>query len=155
MKENQEIENQEDVPSLDTSFDYTKLNELIKESQEQQKILNEILENQKIIIDYFVPTEEEIKKQKQEEQKKNLEEQKLQEQLEEEEEILQQELEKEKTLEEEYNQEVLTQLTTLNENISKVEFVNQNTNAYLYILCFGFLLAFVMSFIYKSIKKFF
>ena len=41
------------------------------------------------------------------------------------------------------------------ENITKVEFVNQNTNSYLYILCFGFLFAFVMSFIYKNIKKFF
>ena len=73
---------------------------------------------------------------------------------EEEQEQLDLELQQEKEYQEEYNAQVLQQLTMLNENISKVEFANQNTNVYLYILCFGFLFAFVMAFIYKTIRKF-
>ena len=141
--------------SLDfSSFDYTKLEELIKENQEQQRlleeqqvILSEVLETQKKIVDYFVPTEEEILKQKELEKEKLLEEEQLQKELEEEDLQKQKELEQEKNIEQQYNQEFLNQLTLLNENITNVEFANQNTNAYLYILCLGFLVAFVMSFI--------
>lgn len=157
MGENQDSLNSLDIPS----FDINKIEE-IKGNHEQQKLLlEEIKENQKSIIeqqkkflDYFVPTEEQIKKQEAEEQKRLQEEQELQEELE----LEQEELEKQEQLEKEeqelYDQQVLQQLTLLNENITKVEFTNQNTNAYLYILCFGFLFAFVISFIYKSIKKF-
>ena len=159
MKENQAnvIESQDNtiVPSLEIpSFDYNKLDEIIQGEKEQQKLLNEILEYQKKISDYYVPTDEEKKKQKQEQQKKLEEELKLQKELEEEQEQLDLELQQEKEYQEEYNAQVLQQLTLLNENIAKVEFVNQNTNGYLYILCFGFLFAFVMSFIYKTIRKF-
>ena len=151
MKENQAnvIESQDNtiVPSLEIpSFDYNKLDEIIQGEKEQQKLLNEILEYQKKISDYYVPTDEEKKKQKQEQQKKLEEELKLQKELEEEQEQLDLELQQEKEYQEEYNAQVLQQLTLLNENIAKVEFVNQNTNGYLYILCFGFLFAFVMSF---------
>lgn len=153
MGENQELTNS--IPSLDIPpFDYNKLDEIIQGEKEQQKLLNEILEYQKKISDYYVPTDEEKKKQKQEQQKKLEEEQKIQKELEEEQEQLDLELQQEKQAQEEYNAQVLQQLTLLNENIAKVEFVNQNTNGYLYILCFGFLFAFVMSFIYKTIKKF-
>lgn len=156
-------ENQELNTSLDfSSFDYTKLEELIKENQKQQKlleeqqiILNEVLESQKKLVDYFVPTEEEILKKEELEKEQLLKEEELQKELEQEDLQKQKELEQEKNLEQQYNQEFLNQLTLLNENITNVEFANQNTNAYLYILCLGFLVAFVMSFIYKNIKKFF
>ena len=144
MKENQTnvtTESHENtiVPSIEIpSFDYNKLDEIIQGEKEQQKLLNEILEYQKKISDYYVPTDEQIKKQKQEQQKKQEEELQLQKELEEEQEQLDLELQKEKQAQQEYNQEILHQLTTLNENIAKVEFVNQNTNAYLYILCFGY-----------------
>lgn len=155
-------ENQDNLNSLETppsiNIDLGELkgnqeisNATLQEIKDNQKT---IIEQQKKLIDYFVPSEEELKKQKQEQQKKLQEEQKLQEELE----LEQEELEKQEQLEKEaqdiYQQEILHNLTTLNENITKVEFSNQNTNAYLYILCFGFLFAFVITFIYKSIKKF-
>lgn len=158
MGESQETNNSLDNPPLNINLDLEELegiennqNIILGEIKENQKL---IIENQKKLIDYFVPTEEELKQQKLQEQKIQEEEQKIQEQME----LEQQELEEEEQQKEEeqqlYNQQVLKELTTLNENISKVEFVNQNTNAYLYVLCFGFLFAFVITFIYKLIKKF-
>ena len=119
MKENQAnvIESQDNtiVPSLEIpSFDYNKLDEIIQGEKEQQKLLNEILEYQKKISDYYVPTDEEKKKQKQEQQKKLEEELKLQQELEEEQEQLDLELQQEKQAQEEYNAQVLQQLTMLN-----------------------------------------
>ena len=64
MNENQTnvtTESQENtiVPSNDFhSFDYNKLDEIIQGEREQQKLLNEILQYQKKISDYYVPTEE-------------------------------------------------------------------------------------------------
>lgn len=158
MGENQETNNSLDNPPLNIELNLEGLegieenqNVLLSEIKENQRL---IIENQKKLIDYFVPTEEEIKEQKIQEQKIQEEEQKLQEELELEQEEIEKQEQQEKEEQQEYNQQVLQQLTTLNENIAKVEFVNQNTNAYLYILCFGFLFAFVITFIYKSIKKF-
>lgn len=156
MGDNQETNNSLDNPPLTINLEELEgieenQNVLLSEIKENQRL---IIENQKILIDYFVPTEEEIKKQQLQEKKLQEEEQKLQEQMQIEEEDLEKQVQQEKEQLQEYNQEVLQQLTSLNENISKVEFVNQNTNAYLYILCFGFLLIFVITFIYKTIKKF-
>lgn len=156
MGDNQETNNSLDNPPLTINLEELEgieenQNVLLSEIRENQRL---IIENQKILIDYFVPTEEEIKKQQLQEKKLQEEEQKLQEQMQIEEEDLEKQVQQEKEQLQEYNQEVLQQLTSLNENISKVEFVNQNTNAYLYILCFGFLLIFVITFIYKTIKKF-
>lgn len=156
MGDNQETNNSLDNPPLTINLEELEgieenQNVLLSEIKENQRL---IIENQKILIDYFVPTEEEIKKQQLQEKKLQEEEQKLQEQMQIEEEELEKQVQQEKEQLQEYNQEVLQQLTLLNENISKVEFVNQNTNAYLYILCFGFLLIFVITFIYKTIKKF-
>lgn len=156
MGDNQETNNSLDNPPLTINLEELEgieenQNVLLSEIKENQRL---IIENQKILIDYFVPTEEEIKKQQLQEKKLQEEEQKLQEQMQIEEEELEKQVQQEKEQLQEYNQEVLQQLTSLNENISKVEFVNQNTNAYLYILCFGFLLIFVITFIYKTIKKF-
>lgn len=155
-------ESQDIISSLDNPpFDINKLEELINIQREQQKILEEIkneqkntIDNLKLLNDYLIPTEEEIKQLQKEEKEKIEENKKLQEELELEQLEIEEEDLKEKELQQEYNAEVLQQLTMLNENISKVEFANQNTNTYLYILCFGFLLAFVMTFIYKTIKKF-
>ena len=102
-------ENQEINTSLDfSSFDYTKLEELIKENQEQQKlleeqqvILSEVLETQKKLVDYFVPTEEEILKKEELEKEQLLKEEELQKELEEEDLQKQKELEREKNLEQE------------------------------------------------------
>lgn len=115
--------------------------------QQQDKSPTQIIEKLELLVEHFVPTEEELLEQKELEQKlakeqKELSEKEQLEQIEEQE------------LQQEFNQQILQELTLLNENITKVETVNLNTNAYLYILCFGFLLAFVISFIYKTIKKF-
>ena len=127
-------ENQDTLNSLDNPpFDINKIEELIEIQREQQKLLEEIkneqkntIDNLKLLTDYFVPTEEELKKLQVEEKKKLEENKKLQEELELEEQELEEEQLKEKELEQEYNQQVLYQLTTLNENITKVEFANQN-----------------------------
>lgn len=135
-----------EIQTLSTNLE--KLNN--KNSEKEDIFLTNQLElNKKIdaLIDYFIPTEEEV------EEQKSIEKEQLKKHNE------QIELEKQNAIEEkeqqwEYNDKVLQELTLLNENIMKVETVNNNTNAYLYILCFGFLLAFVISFIYKTIKKF-
>lgn len=157
MKEEQQENLLTDIPSLVLpSFDNIEGNqreqkELLKEINNNQKA---ILENQEKLIKYFIPTEEQLKKQELEKKKQLEEEKKLQEELELEEQELQKQVEEEKQEQELYNQQVLQQLTLLNENITGVEFQNQHTNTYLYMLVFGLLFAFVMSFIYKLIKKF-
>ena len=135
-----------EIQTLSTNLE--KLNN--KNSEKEDIFLNNQLElNKKIdaLIDYIIPTEQEI------EEQKSIEKEQLKKHNE------QIELEKHSAIEEkelqwEYNDKVLQELTLLNENITKVETVSNNTNAYLYILCFGFLLAFFISFIYKTIKKF-
>lgn len=135
-----------EIQTLSTNLE--KLNN--KNSEKEDIFLNNQLElNKKIdaLIDYIIPTEQEI------EEQKSIEKEQLKKHNE------QIELEKQSAIEEkelqwEYNDKVLQELTLLNENITKVETVSNNTNAYLYILCFGFLLAFFISFIYKTIKKF-
>lgn len=135
-----------EIQTLSTNLE--KLNN--KNSEKEDIFLDNQLElNKKIdaLIDYFIPTEQEI------EEQKSIEKEQLKKHNE------QLELEKQNAIEEkeqqwEYNDKVLQELTLLNENITKVETVSNNTNAYLYILCFGFLLAFFISFIYKTIKKF-
>ena len=151
MEENQDITTPLDIPS----FDYNKLNELRENQEKNNQLLEQLLNNQEKLNDYLIPTDEEIKKQELEDKKlheeqKKLEEQKLHEEQEQEEKLIQDQQEQQ-----EYNQQVLYELKTLNENIGKVEFANQNTNVYLYILCFGLLVTFVIFFIYKLIRKFF
>ena len=123
-----------EIQTLSTNLE--KLNN--KNSEKEDIFLNNQLElNKKIdaLIDYIIPTEQEI------EEQKSIEKEQLKKHNE------QIELEKQSAIEEkelqwEYNDKVLQELTLLNENITKVETVSNNTNAYLYILCFGFLLAF-------------
>ena len=123
-----------EIQTLSTNLE--KMNN--KNSEKEDIFLNNQLElNKKIdaLIDYIIPTEQEI------EEQKSIEKEQLKKHNE------QIELEKQSAIEEkelqwEYNDKVLQELTLLNENITKVETVSNNTNAYLYILCFGFLLAF-------------
>lgn len=134
------------------------LSNQVKEiSEEKDSNLNQfqqIIDNQNKIIDYFIPTEEEIKKQEEQEKK-------LQEETKKEEEKLAEELKEKEELQEkrtvdniEYQQELLAQVKMLNDNIYKVEFQAQNTNSYMYILCLMLLATSVCVFIYKMIKKF-
>jgi Zn-dependent M16 (insulinase) family peptidase len=147
-------ENQELTPLDPSLIDIEVLNELKDLQEESINQQKQIIENQKIIIDHFIPSEEEQKQLKEEEQKQLKETQKLQEEEQkkiEEEEKAQLQLQEEQTT---YNDEVLQQLTLLNENITSVEFETQNTNAYMYIIVLGFILTFVCLYIYKLIKKF-
>lgn len=148
-------ENQETTPLDVPSFDYNKLEELKGNQEKLNQLLEEILINQKELNDYIIPTEEEIKQQQLNEKKLHEEQEKQKEEMLLVEQEEQKQLNEEKAEQQEYNQEVLYELKSLNENIGKVEFANQNTNVYLYILCFGFLFAFIIFFIYKLIRKFF
>ena len=154
MGENQVINNQVPsnevpIPSLDfSSFDYNKLDELIQIGKDNQVILEEILQYQKDLSEYIIPSEDDLLKLKELESKKEKEEL-------EKESALELEKEENKSYQEEYNSQVLQQLTLLNDNISNVEIANHSTNSYLYILCFGLLVVFVLSFIYKTLRRFF
>ena len=141
--------NEVPIPSLDfSSFDYNKLDELIQVGKDNQVILEEILQYQKDLSEYIIPSEDDLLKLKELESKKEKEEL-------EKESALELEKEESKSYQEEYNSQVLQQLTLLNDNISNVEIANHNTNSYLYILCFGLLVVFVLSFIYKTLRRFF
>lgn len=141
--------NEVPIPSLDfSSFDYNKLDELIQIGKDNQVILEEILQYQKDLSEYIIPSEDDLLK------LKELESEKEKEELEKES-ALELEKEESKSYQEEYNSQVLQQLTLLNDNISNVEIANHNTNSYLYILCFGLLVVFVLSFIYKTLRRFF
>ena len=145
----QVLSNEVPIPSLDfSSFDYNKLDELIQIGKDNQVILEEILQYQKDLSEYIIPSEDELLK------LKELESEKEKEELEKES-ALELEKEESKSYQEEYNSQVLQQLTLLNDNISNVEIANHNTNSYLYILCFGLLVVFVLSFIYKTLRRFF
>ena len=145
----QVLSNEVPIPSLDfSSFDYNKLDELIQVGKDNQVILEEILQYQKDLSEYIIPSEDELLK------LKELESEKEKEELEKES-ALELEKEESKSYQEEYNSQVLQQLTLLNDNISNVEIANHNTNSYLYILCFGLLVVFVLSFIYKTLRRFF
>lgn len=107
----------------------------------------EIIENQKEIIDYFVPTDEELKKLEQEEIKK------AKEQEEQEKELLQQEEQEKKELEE-YNQEVLTLLREIKDNSTlgnEVASVSSSSN---YILLFVIISCIFFGLMYKALKVF-
>ena len=141
--------NEVPIPSLDfSSFDYNKLDELIQIGKDNQVILEEILQYQKDLSEYIIPSEDDLLK------LMELESEKEKEELEKES-ALELEKEESKSYQEEYNSQVLQQLTLLNDNISNVEIANHNTNSYLYILCFGLLVVFVLSFIYKTLRRFF
>ena len=122
MKEEQQENLLTDIPSLVLpSFDNIEGNqrehsELLKEINNNQKA---ILENQEKLIKYFIPTEEQLKKQELEKKKQLEEEKKLQEELELEEQELQKQVEEEKQEQELYNQQVLQQLTLLNKRHNK------------------------------------
>ena len=113
-----------EIQTLSTNLE--KLNN--KNSEKEDIFLNNQLElNKKIdaLIDYIIPTEQEI------EEQKSIEKEQLKKHNE------QIELEKQSAIEEkelqwEYNDKVLQELTLLNENITKVETVSNNTNRHLY-----------------------
>ena len=109
--------------------------------------IQQIIDNQNILIDYFVPSEEELKKQEEEQKKQDEELIKL---AEEEEKALQEETDKEL----EFRQNVLTEIKAVNESVGNVRFETSNTNAYMYIVCLAFLIVGTSTFIYKMIKKF-
>ena len=138
------VEIVEDVTPNTESLDLSPVLDILGEMSQQQM---EIIEQNKILIDYFVPTEEELLQQEkdlqnqQEEDLKSLE-------KEEEEKLSQQEYQLS------YDQEVLNQLTLLNENISKVDYNTQTTYSYSYVLTFGLLFTLVIFLIYKTIKRF-
>ena len=126
------------------SIDLSPILDKLGEISTQQ---GEIIEQNKILIDYFVPTEDEIIQQEKD----------LQNQQEEDLKALEKE-EEEKLSQQEYqfshDQEVLNQLTLLNENISKVDYNTQTTYSYSYVLTFGLLFTLVIFLIYKIIKRF-
>lgn len=138
------VEIVEDVTPNTESLDLSPVLDILGEISQQQL---EIIEQNKILIDYFVPTEEELLQQEKD----------LQNQQNEDLKALEKE-EKEKLSQQEYqfshDQEVLNQLTLLNENISKVDYNTQTTYSYSYVLTFGLLITLVVFLIYKTIKKF-
>ena len=106
----QVLSNEVPIPSLDfSSFDYNKLDELIQVGKDNQVILEEILQYQKDLSEYIIPSEDELLK------LKELESEKEKEELEKES-ALELEKEESKSYQEEYNSQVLQQLTLLNDN---------------------------------------
>lgn len=134
----------EDVTPNTESLDLSPVLDILGEMSQQQM---EIIEQNKILIDYFVPTEEEILQQEKDLQNQQEEDLKALEK-EEEEKVSQHEYQLS------YDQEVLNQLTLLNENISKVDYNTQTTYSYSYVLTFGLLFTLVIFLIYKTIKRF-
>ena len=134
----------EDVTPNTESLDLSPVLDILGEMSQQQM---EIIEQNKILIDYFVPTEEELLQQEKDLQNQQEEDLKALEK-EEEEKVSQHEYQLS------YDQEVLNQLTLLNENISKVDYNTQTTYSYSYVLTFGLLFTLVIFLIYKTIKRF-
>ena len=133
-----------DVVSPNESLDLSPILDKLGEISEQQ---GEIVEQNKVLIDYFVPTEEEVLQQEKDLQNQQEEDLKALEK-EEAEKLSQQQYEHS------YNQDVLNQLTLLNENISKVDYNTQTNYTYSYVLTFGLLFTLVIFLIYKIIKRF-
>ena len=107
----------------------------------------EIIDNQKKIIDYFVPTDEELKKLEQEDQKK------AKEQEQQEKELLQQEEQEKKELDE-YKQEVLTLLKEIKNNSTignEVASVSSSSN---FTLLFVIISCVFFGLMYKALKVF-
>lgn len=138
------VELVEDVTPNTESLDLSPVLDILGEMSQQQM---EIIEQNKILIDYFVPTEEELLQQEKDLQNQQEEDLKALEK-EEEEKVSQHEYQLS------YDQEVLNQLTLLNENISKVDYNTQTTYSYSYVLTFGLLFTLVIFLIYKTIKRF-
>lgn len=107
----------------------------------------EIIENQKEIIDHFVPTEEDLLQLEKEEQEKK-------EQLEKEQiEQLEKEEQKEQQLQE-YNQELLTVLKQIEKNSSLGNDVSAVSSSSNYILLFVIVACVFFGLMYKAIKVF-
>ena len=126
--------------SVDLSPVIDTLNDLIVKQ-------GEIIENQKKIIDYFVPSEEELKKMEQENLKK------AKEQEQQEKELLQQEEQEKKELYE-YNQEVLTLLKEIKNNSTignEVASVSSSSN---FTLLFVIISCVFFGLMYKALKVF-
>ena len=67
--------NEVPIPSLDfSSFDYNKLDELIQIGKDNQVILEEILQYQKDLSEYIIPSEDDLLKLKELESEKEKEE---------------------------------------------------------------------------------
>lgn len=126
--------------SIDLSPIIDALNDLIVKQ-------GEIIDNQKKIIDYFVPTDEELKKLEQDELKKvkELEEQEKQ--------LLEQEEQEEKELQE-YNQQVLTLLSEINNNSALGNDVASVSSSSNYTLLFVIISCIFFGLMYKAVKVF-
>lgn len=113
----------------------------ILESQEKT------IKNQEKIIEYFIPSDEELKEQEQLEKKE-------QEQLEIEEIELEKELEQKELEQEQYQQELITLLGKIEDNTlnnTSVSTVNSTTN---YLLLFVILGIFILYVLYRAIRYF-
>ena len=113
----------------------------ILESQEKT------IKNQEKIIEYFIPSEEELKKQEELENKE-------QEQLEIEEIELEKELEQKELEQEQYQQELITLLGKIEDNTlnnTSVSTVNSTTN---YLLLFVIVGIFILYLLYRAIRYF-
>ena len=113
----------------------------ILESQEKT------IKNQEKIIQYFIPSEEELKEQEELERKE-------QEQLEIEEIELEKELEQKELEQEQYQQELITLLGKIEDNTlnnTSVSTVNSTTN---YLLLFVIVGIFILYLLYRAIRYF-
>ena len=113
----------------------------ILESQEKT------IKNQEKIIEYFIPSDEELKQQEELEKKE-------QEQLEIEEIELEKELEQKELEQEQYQQELITLLGKIEDNTlnnTSVSTVNSTTN---YLLLFVILGIFILYLLYRAIRYF-
>lgn len=131
------------------------LSPVIDQLQKINEQNGEIIKQNNKIVDHFVPTQEEIEKEKklQEDQlKKDQEEQEIIQQQEEEQRIIQEEKE---LAQEEYNQELLQEIKLLNENINKVGYNTQYSNNQNYLLLLGLLLVGFCVLTYKILRRFF
>lgn len=134
------------------SFDYSKIDSLIQKQEE-------IIANQQKIIDYFIPSEEEINNQKKQEEKE------LKEQQEKElkEKELKEQQEKElKEQQEEYNNTILSTLESINTSVSSLSVsssenlaVNSVSSGSIYLLLFTIVFTIIIYYLYRLIRTWF
>lgn len=138
------------------------LSPLLNKLEQINKNQSEVVKQQQKLVDEIIPTDEELKQQKEIDLKE-------QQQIEKEKQV---EIEKEKELqdkvnkfitdyssnvetEKQFNEELLKEVKILNENLNSVSFNTQVGNNYFYILILGLLLTFVSYYIYRMIRRFF
>lgn len=143
-----------DVSSPNESSDSVDLSSIINSLNDLVIKQGEIIENQNKLIEYFVPTDEEIKLQ--EEQMKKEEEEKLlqEEQIKKEEEEIKLHEEQMKRELDDYNNEVLTTLKHIKDNTYNSLDVGTVSSANSWILLFIIVTILIFGLLYKAVRAF-